>query len=68
MEKKPFPIYQKPLEAGNLINFFLLAERFPGYAEFSFEKRQAGHCRFAKENCSNPGNSLINRKKPIKVL
>jgi hypothetical protein len=34
---------------------FLLAEKFIGFAQNSFEERQAATCRFLKEFCKNLG-------------
>jgi hypothetical protein len=45
---------------------FLLVDTFLGFAQNSFEERQAAACRFSKEFCGNPGNVLTNRKEGIK--
>jgi hypothetical protein len=37
-----------------------------GFAQNSFEKRQAATCGFSKEFCENPGNVLTNRKEGLK--
>jgi hypothetical protein len=44
-----------------------LVDVFLGFAQNSFEKRQAATCRFSKEFCENPGNVLTNRKEGIKI-
>jgi hypothetical protein len=44
-----------------------LVDEFLGFAQNSFEKRQAATCRFSKEFCENPGNVLTNRKEGIKI-
>jgi hypothetical protein len=44
-----------------------LVDEFLGFAQNSFEKRQAATCRFSKELCENPGNVLTNRKEGIKI-
>ncbi len=47
------------------IPLILLVYEFLGFAQNSFEKRQAATCRFSKEFCENPGNVLTNRKEGI---
>jgi hypothetical protein len=42
-----------------------LVDTFLGFAQNSFEERQAATCRFSKEFCANPGNVLTNRKEGI---
>jgi hypothetical protein len=44
-----------------------LVDGFLGFAQNSFEKRQAATCRFSKEFYENPGNVLTNRKEGIKI-
>ncbi len=41
------------------IPLFLFVDKFPGFAQNSFEKSQAAICLFSKEFCENPGNVLI---------
>jgi hypothetical protein len=44
-----------------------ISDVFLGFAQNSFEQRQAATCRFSKEFCENPGNVLTDRKEGIKI-
>jgi hypothetical protein len=64
----------KPFEFPNLfrrqksaVSLLLLVDKLVGFAQYSFEKRQAVSCRFSKEFCEYPGNVLTNRKEGIKI-
>jgi hypothetical protein len=44
-----------------------LVDTFLGFANNSFEERQAATCPFSKDFYENPGNVSTKRKKGIKI-
>jgi hypothetical protein len=49
------------------VQFPSLVDEFLGFAHNSFENGKAATCRFSKEFCENPVNSLTNRKEGNKI-